>query len=75
MYVLNVNYGGNEMYDSNLRVILETSDERTRAFVGECIELDTAGSKDDWLQLEARTESIPACLFYYGYFSWTSTSA
>lgn len=74
MYVLNVNYGGNEMYDSNLRVILETSDERTKAFVGECIDLDTAGSRGDWSRLEARSESIPACLFYYGYFSWTSVT-
>ena len=75
LYVLNANYGGNEMYDSNLRVILETSDERTKALVRECIELDTAGSMGDWLKLEARAESIPACLFYYGYFSWSSTAA
>jgi len=82
-YILNVNFAGNEMMESHIRVILETSDA------------DAMQAMDWYLQCEARGETSagrifdnnsdekhgipklsdpPPALFYYGYFSWRGPS-
>lgn len=60
-YVLNVNYAGNEMMESHVRVIFETSNaESTKNMELYCA--SGSADKDDG--------DIPLCLFYYGYFLW-----
>lgn len=64
-YVLNVNFTGNEMMESYIRVVLETENAKT-------IE-----QMDRYIEFEARGKSVHsssldeiAVLLYYGYFSW-----
>ena len=60
-YILNVNYAGNEMMDSHVRVIFETSDARSIEKMEHYCASGLADKDDD---------TTPLCLFYYGYFLW-----
>lgn len=60
-YILNVNYAGNEMMDSHVRVIFETSDARSIEKMEHYCASGLADNDDD---------TPPLCLFYYGYFLW-----
>ncbi len=69
-YILNVNFAGNDMYESYIRVILET--EKYGPMMDWCVACESRGgafdsdetNKDLWLR------NLPPCLFYYGYLSW-----
>mmetsp|Transcript_8491 Transcript_8491/g.12438 ORF Transcript_8491/g.12438 Transcript_8491/m.12438 type:complete len:635 (-) Transcript_8491:209-2113(-) len=74
-YVLNVNYAGNEMMESHIRVILETSDLSVIQQMNEFLDCEARG--DDPGQLMSSNDDdkkipVPSCLLYYGYFSWVT---
>jgi hypothetical protein len=58
-YILNVNYAGNEMMESHVRVIFETSEARSIKQMEHYCASGSADKDDD---------TPPLCLFYYGYF-------
>ena len=71
-YILNVNFAGNEMMESHIRVILEA----------ESSSVNLIDQIDMYIKLDAEDQDKehgfgdilpPPCLFYYGYFSWSST--
>jgi len=62
-YVLNVNFAGNEMMESHVRVILETSNPSTIDQMDRYLNCEAQG-------LDSGQAMTPLCLFYYGYFSW-----
>lgn len=57
-YILNLNFAGNEMFESHIRVILAT--EQYRDLMDRCV-LEA---------IDLVVDEIPDCLFYYGLFSW-----
>jgi hypothetical protein len=61
-YILNVNFAGNEMCESHIRVVLETT---------ESVELMDSYEKGDGCN---DTVVPPDCLFYYGLFSWKDSA-
>ena len=82
-YALNVNFAGNEMMESHIRVILETADPRLIDQMDWYLECEARGH--DPLQNsnnengagggnDVATLTPPLCLFYYGYFSWNDTA-
>ena len=71
-YVLNVNYAGNEMMESHIRVILESSNPELIDFMKWLLSFEAEGR--DPCEDRRITERIPPCLFYYGYFSWSGTA-
>ncbi|KAL7487741.1 hypothetical protein ACHAW6_013314 [Cyclotella cf. meneghiniana] len=60
-YILNVNFAGNEMCESHIRVILATE---------KYIDLMDRYMKHDVEDVDDTTH--PECLFYYGFFSWAA---
>jgi hypothetical protein len=58
-YILNVNYAGNEMMESHVRVIFETSEASSIRQMEHYCARGSADKDDD---------TPPLCLFYYGYF-------
>lgn len=63
LYVLNVNYGGNEMHESTVRVILEDSQGNLERFVDGQPRCDPLGPFED-----NDIECWQKCLIYYGFF-------
>ena len=67
-YVLNVNFAGNDMYESYIRVILET--EKYGPMMNWFLACEAKGGV-----FEMNNELLrdpPPCLFYYGYLSWVN---
>jgi hypothetical protein len=58
-YILNVNYAGNEMFESHIRCVLVTSEYS-----------DLMDEYVDHPIVSADDITPPDCLFYYGLFSW-----
>ncbi|KAL7535424.1 hypothetical protein ACHAXR_009713 [Thalassiosira sp. AJA248-18] len=77
-YVLNVNFAGNEMMESHIRVILETSNPKLVDLMDwylkcEARMQDPGGQvMNDQSDNPAAGTTPPLCLFYYGYFSWSN---
>lgn len=76
-YVLNVNFAGNEMMESHVRVILETSEPRAIKQMEYYIACEQRGTNPGLLSSDptyangsADVNETPLCLFYYGYFVW-----
>ena len=59
-YILNLNFAGNEMFESHIRLILAT--EQYSDLMDHCVLGDMHLVKDE----------IPDCLFYYGLFAWAT---
>mmetsp|Transcript_4742 Transcript_4742/g.10472 ORF Transcript_4742/g.10472 Transcript_4742/m.10472 type:complete len:274 (+) Transcript_4742:1-822(+) len=70
-YVLNVNFAGNEMMESHIRVILETAHPTLIEQMDNYLECEAQGRDPG---LAAIDSDPPPCLFYYGYFSWNDMS-
>jgi hypothetical protein len=67
-YILNVNFAGNDMYESYIRVILET--EKYGPMMDWFLACEAQGGV-----FEMNNELLrdpPPCLFYYGYLSWVN---
>jgi len=82
-YALNVNFAGNEMMESHIRVIFETANPRLMDQMDWYLECEARGH--DPLQSSNNENGAgggndvamltpPLCLFYYGYFSWNDTA-
>ena len=69
-YLLNVNFAGNEMMESHIRVVLQTTD---RSLIDKMKIYATIGEQSI-LELGATDDPPPMCLFYFGYFSWKPTN-
>mmetsp|Transcript_16452 Transcript_16452/g.35758 ORF Transcript_16452/g.35758 Transcript_16452/m.35758 type:complete len:694 (+) Transcript_16452:49-2130(+) len=80
-YILNVNFAGNEMMESHIRVILETSNPKSIDLMDWYLECEAQGQNPGNTFMQNSKENgfsdgnnskhtPPLCLFYYGYFSW-----
>lgn len=69
-YILNVNFAGNDMYESYIRVILET--EKYGPMMDWCLACESRGGAfdSDETNNDLLLRDPPPCLFYYGYLSW-----
>ena len=67
-YILNVNYAGNDMYESYIRVILET--EKFVSLMESCLTCEANGGFDGDEMNKIMAQELPPCLFYYGYLQW-----
>ena len=70
-YILNVNFAGNDMYESYIRVILET--EKYGPMMDWYLTSEAQGVFDvdgGEMNNELLLRDPPPCLFYYGYLSW-----
>jgi hypothetical protein len=69
-YILNVNFAGNDMYESYIRVILET--EKYGPMMDWYLACEAKGGvfDDDEMNTNLKLQEPPSCLFYYGYLSW-----
>lgn len=66
LYVLNVNFAGNEMHESTVRVIFkDSSDDK---ILDHWLLLDPQSSQ---LSLMPKKDDIPHCLLFYGYLQWS----
>jgi hypothetical protein len=70
LYVLNINYGGNEMHESTVRVVLEDSQGNLEPLVD--------GQPVGMVYCEFEADNDLACwqkcLLYYGFFVWNQMS-
>ena len=79
-YVLNVNYCGNDMMESHIRVILEATSPNIIEQMDWYLECEAKGLDAGQLfdnsngnaSISSRYLPPPPVLFYFGYFSWTS---
>eukprot|EP00985_Skeletonema_marinoi_P028537 scaffold25188_cov136-Skeletonema_marinoi.AAC.5 len=69
-YILNVNFAGNDMYESYIRVILET--EKYGPMMDWYLACEAKGGDfdNDEMNTNLALQDPPPCLFYYGYLSW-----
>ena len=65
LFILNVNYGGNEMNESSVRIILR--DDSTGNILHRCCNLEKKG--EDIIELIDESNP-PKVLLYYGYLVW-----
>ena len=74
VYILNVNFAGNEAHESAVRVLLRDEENWLERFQQyEEKGLDTAimtDSYDSKSLLDGSSNVPPSCLFYYGYCYW-----
>jgi hypothetical protein len=68
-YILNVNFAGNDMYESYIRVILETEGNYTD-LMELYLECESRGIDDLSHTYAWCDKHPPPCLFYYGYLAW-----
>ena len=73
-YVLNVNYAGNEMTESHIRVMLETSNPESIELMEWFVQCDAEGGLSpsdlrEKMPKNLSSQEIPLCLFFYGYLS------
>jgi len=79
-YILNVNYCGNDMMESHIRVILESTSPNIIDQMDWYLECEAKGLDAGQLfnnsngnaSSSSRYLPPPPVLFYFGYFSWTS---
>lgn len=79
-YILNVNYCGNDMMESHIRVILEATSPNIIDQMDWYLECEAKGLDAGQLfnnsngnaSTSSRYLPPPPVLFYFGYFSWTS---
>jgi hypothetical protein len=73
-FILNVNFAGNEMMESHLRVVLETSERELVDQLKFYVSCEGQGEDPGHaVNNPKKGEAIalpPKCLFYFGYFSW-----
>jgi hypothetical protein len=69
-YILNVNFAGNDMYESHIRVILET--EKYGPMMDWYLAREAKGGFDGGDEIDLASHHPPPCLFYYGYLSWVN---
>ncbi|KAL7459800.1 hypothetical protein ACHAWC_011781 [Mediolabrus comicus] len=68
-YILNVNFAGNDMYESYIRVILETEGNYTD-LMELYLECESRGIDELTHTYAWCDKHPPPCLFYYGYLAW-----
>ncbi|KAL9181801.1 hypothetical protein ACHAXT_012144 [Thalassiosira profunda] len=73
-YILNVNYAGNDMIESHVRVVLETTDPAVTSRMSSYIASEAAGQDPVREQAGLLNTSPGLCLLYYGYLAWNETS-
>jgi len=68
-YILNVNFAGNDMYESHIRVIFET--QKFAPMMDLFIACEARGDFDG-NEIDLALHHPPPCLFYYGYLLWVN---
>ena len=73
-FILNVNFAGNEMMESHVRVVLETAERELSDLMNFYVLCEEKG-EDPGQIMNGPENGVsialpPKCLFYFGYFSW-----
>ena len=69
LYVLNINFAGNEVHESSVRTIVKAGSMTSDEILSKCCSCEKSGKDPAELVQKLTSKPIP-CLLYYGYFIW-----